>query len=267
MEFTILTDLLKAFASSIPSFFNAVLVIILGWIISRVLSRTIGRLLRTVGIDKLGDRLNDIDLVSKSQFTIVPSKFLAKIIYYVLLLLTITAATDILGIEEVSKLVSNIINYIPLMLSALILMIIGLILADFVKGIVYTACKSIGLPSANIIAGFVFWFIFLTGFVSALAQAQINTSFITSNLTVIIGGGVFAFGLGYGLASKDIMANFLASFYSKDRFNLGDVISIDGVKGEIIAVDKSALTLQTEEVKVIIPLSRLTSETVILHDS
>ena len=103
--------------------------------------------------------------------------------------------------------------------------------------------------------------------VTSLTQIGIDTDFISNNLSIIIAGCVFAFALGYGLASKDMMSNFLASFYSKEKIKIGDLVSIDNVKGEVIKIDGSSLTLLTANSKVIIPLSKLTSETLEVHES
>jgi len=96
--------------------------------------------------------------------------------------------------------------------------------------------------------------------ITALEQASIQTSLISTNLTILVAGLVFAFSIGYGLASKDTMANYLASFYTKSKVKVGDVIRIKDVTGEIMVVDSSSITIQTEDRLVIIPLRKLTSE-------
>ena len=117
---------------------------------------------------------------------------------------------------------TDIINFIPRLLVAGIVLMIGVFIADFIKDIITTVCQSLGIPSAKMIGGFVFWFIFLTALVSAMGQAGIETDFIMSNLSLLLAGGVFAFALGYGIASRDMMANFLASFYTKEKVNILD---------------------------------------------
>ncbi|MEM9918518.1 MAG: mechanosensitive ion channel domain-containing protein [Bacteroidota bacterium] len=258
----ILQDLTLQFLQSVPNVLKAILVFVIGWILASVVSKIIRKVLSRIGIDGLAGKLNEIEIVQKANFKIVPSHFFSKLVYYLMLLLFLMASTDVLGMAAVSQLMNDIIGYVPFMISALIVLVIGTLLAEFIKNIVLTACRSLGIPSANLIASFVFWFVFLTALVSALSQAQIDTSFITSNLSTILAGGVAAFALGYGLASRDMMANFLASIYSKDKFKLGDVISVNGVKGKIIAIDKSSLVLGADDRKVIIPLHKLTTESV-----
>ena len=262
----ILTDLVAQFAAAVPSFVGAILVFVIGWIIAKLLARLLKRLLKTIGVDKLAEKLNEIDIVSKSNFKIVPSELLSKILYYIVILIFAIAATDLLGMPAVSQLMTDIINYFPNLLTAGIVLVIGLLFSDFIKNIVLTACKSLGIPSANLIANFVFYFLFLAVVMSALGQAKINTEFLRTNLTVIIAGGVLAFAFGYGFASRDMMANFIASFYSKRKVQLGDHIKIGEVEGEVIAMDNTSITVQGDGSHVIIPLSKLTSENITIRE-
>lgn len=258
----LLFDIAKQFAAAIPGFVGALLVLLLGWLLAKFVAKIVRKLLEKSGVDRLTQKLNEIDFIDRSSFEIKFSSLLSKVLYYMILLIFMIAATDILGMPAVSTLMSDIINYVPNLLSAGIVLVIGMLFANSIKGMVQTACESLGIPSAKLIASFVFYFIFLAVLMSALGQAKINTDFIRSNLTVIIGGGVLAFALGYGFASKDMMSNFIASFYSKKKVNLGDVIRIQEMEGMIIDMDNSSLTLESTDRQIIIPLSKLTSESV-----
>jgi small-conductance mechanosensitive channel len=256
-------DLLRQFLSILPSLSGALLIFLIGWLVAKSLSRLVKKLLNRSGIDALAERLNRIELVEKARIRIVPSVLIAKILYYLLMLVVALAATDVLGIQAISDLMVDIINYIPSLLTAFLLLFVGLLFADFIKGMVLSATRSLGIPSAGLIANFVFYFILIAVSMSALGQAGIDTEFLRANLTIIIGGGVLAFALGYGLASKDMMANFIASFYSKDKVQLGDTIRIGEVEGVIVAIDNTSLTLAGEGGRtIILPLRKLTSENV-----
>ena len=96
----------------------------------------------------------------------------------------------------------------------------------------------------------------------AMNQAEINTDFLKSNLSLILGGIIFAFSIGYGLASRDMMSNILGGLYSKNRFEIGNEIKVNDVKGTIIAKDNSSITVQTQNSKVIVPMGMLTKASV-----
>jgi small-conductance mechanosensitive channel len=262
----VLQELLTQFIAILPRFIAATVVTIIGMVIAKSVAKILGKILALSGIDKIAEMLNEMDFVQSMNIKIQLSGIIAKVIYYMLLLIFIIAATDILGMPAISKLVSDIINYFPLIISASIVLMLGVLLADFIKAIVQTTCKSLGIPSGNIIANIVFYFIFINAVIVALSQANIDTGFIKNNLTVLLGAIAGAFALGYGLASKDLMSSILASFYHKDRFDLGDVITIEGVTGEIIEIDNASITLQTDGKRVVFPSSKLHSEKVEIHD-
>lgn len=261
----LLREILRQFLEFAPQLIFALIILILGWIIAKIVARIIKKILVTLKIDGLADRLNDIDLVRQTNLKILPSNVISKIAYYLLMLVTCIVATEKLGVEAVTNLLTDFIGYLPRLLTALLFFIIGLLIADAIRGVVLTACQSLGIPSAKIIASVVFYFIFLSVTMSALDQAGIQTAFIKSNLMIIIAGAVGAFAFGYGLASKGMMANFLASFYTKNRFIVGDTITIDGVKGQIVEMDNNAVVLKTDASKVVYPLSKLADREIQIH--
>lgn len=263
----ILNQLFHQFSSALPRFLAAIAVSITGMLLAKAVANIVAQILVRTGIDGIAEKINEIDFVQKFNFKIELSKVISKLLYYMILLVFIIAATDILAMPAISELVSNIINYFPQVISAGIVLIIGTMLADSLKSIVATTCASLGIPSGKIIANVVFYFIFLNVAVSALSQAKIDTDFIKNNFTVLIGAFAGAFALGYGLASKDMMSSILASFFHRDRFDIGDVITIEGVTGEIIEMDNTSIVLQTDGKRVIIPSSKLHSEKIELHDN
>lgn len=256
----LLQDLLTSFVAVIPNLVGALAILIIGYIIAKVVARLIRRLLMSIGADHLADRLNEIDLVHRSKVKFVPSIVLSKVVYYFLLLVFIIAATDVLNMKVISELMGNILNYVPVVISALAVLLIGLLVSDFLKGIVKTTCDSLGIPAAGLIANIVFYFLLLNVLMIALSQAQIDTGFIQDNLSIILAGIMLAFAIGYGFASRSIVANFLASFYNRGKIKLGDEVEIAGAKGKVISLDNATMTLEAGQQHIIVPLSKLADE-------
>jgi len=261
-----LGELVTGFISGVPNFVSAIVIIILGLIIAKFVAKVVLKLLKSINADKIGEKLNDIDIVAQSNVKIKISEFFSKIVYYVLVLFFLVMATDVLNMPAVSELVAGIFKFIPNLISALIFLIIGLLIADFIKNIVYTACNSLGIPSAKLISSFLFYFLLINVIISALSQAKINTEFLSQNISLVIGGGVLAFAIGYGLASKNVVANYLASFYAKDKFKIGDHVTLNDVTGTISQLDKTSITIDTQNSKVIIPLSKVTGDKIEIHN-
>ena len=258
--------LIADFFAVIPNIIGALIVFIVGYFIAKIIAGIVKKALKTLGVDKLGDQLNAIDIVQQTNVEVVPSTIFSKIFYYIILLLVTVLATDVLQVEAVSTLVSNLVTYMPNVLVAIILVGIGLLVADAIKGIVQTACDSFNIPSAKLIGNVTFFLILMVVLVSALSQLGVETNFMVTVITIILGGIVLAFSLGYGLASKGTMANFLASRQHDSQFKIGDTIAIDGTKGVITRIDNSSITLQTDKSKIIIPLHKFASEKIEVFD-
>ena len=78
---------------------------------------------------------------------------------------------------------------------------------------------------------------------------------------------VLSFAIGYGLASQSSMSNFLASYYSKGKFDIGDTITVDGVSGKVVEIDKSSMIIIAENGnKVIFPLSKVSNSKIEIHN-
>lgn len=264
---SVLQDLLSSFITGVPKFLTAVVIAIIGLIIAKILQRLIEKALLAVNIDVLGEKLNEIEIVEKSKIKLKFSKIISKVVYYFLILFFMVAATDVLNMPAVSELVLSIFNLIPRLIVAMIVLVVGTLLADMLKGVVQSGLTSLGIPSARMIATFVFYFMMINIIISALTAAQINTEFLSQNISILIGGVVLSFAIGYGLASQSSMSNFLASYYSKGKFDIGDTITVDGVSGKVVEIDKSSMIIIAENGnKVIFPLSKVSNSKIEIHN-
>lgn len=261
----IMTKMLEDMGSMIPNIVVAILIFVVGYIISKIVTKAIEKALLKLKIDKLGDKLNEIDMVSKANTEIKLSKVFSKAIYYFLLLFFMVAAAEALNMPAVSDVFKGIFDFFPKAITALLIIILGLLFAEFMRKILETAMKSLGISSATLISNFIFYFLFVNIFILALSQAEINTDFLSQNLSLIIGGVVAAFAIAYGLASKDVVANYVASFYAVKNVEVGDRITIENVSGVVTEIDKSSVAVQTENSKILIPLSKFMNQNVEIH--
>jgi small-conductance mechanosensitive channel len=256
-------QLIAQFSAFFPKFIGALTILFIGWLVARTVGKILSKVLATIGVDRLAEMFQDIDFVQRAGgMRAQVSALLAKGVYYMLMLIFIIAATEVLGVAAITQLFTDLMNYLPSLLTAAVVFLIGIFVADMIQGAVQTLCQSLGISSAKLISSIVFYFIFITIAVSALAQAKINTDFISSNLTAIVGAVALAFSFGYGLASRDLISNYLAGYYNKNKIRIGDDIRVIGVRGKVVMIDSTSLILQTPERAIIIPLNKLTTEKV-----
>lgn len=262
---SILTDMINRMVVAFPNLIVCIIIVVIGYFISKIVSLALKKSLEKLQVDKLGEKLNEIDMVRKTNADIKLSAIFSKAIFYFLFLFFMVAGAETLNMPAISDLFKGIFDFFPKVLVALIIMIMGMLFAEFIRKILETAMKSLGMGSAVMLSNLIFYFLFINIFILALSQAEINTEFLSQNLSLIIGGIVLAFALAYGLASRDIVSNHIASFYATKGINIGDRITIDNVTGIVSHIDKSTVTIQSESSRHIIPLSKLVSETIEVH--
>lgn len=257
-------NLITPIVQVFPQLLAALGVLIVGWIGVRLLVRLLRNLLNRLGVNRLSDYINQMELFGEGSVKLNLTKVVCAFVYYFLMLMVWVLSADVLGIDAITIMLNDIIAYIPNLFVAFIYLLIGILLADIVRKFFLTTLQSFGIPSARLIAGFVFYFLIINIMLGALTQAKINTEFIAANISIILGGIVLAFAIGYGLASKDIARNLISAFYWKQKFNIGDVIEVDGVRGEIMVIDNSHFILSQDDKQIMLPMYKLSRSTTTL---
>ncbi len=257
-----INSLAQQFINFVPRIIGFLVILGIGYLAAKAIYILIKNVLGKVGFDRIGERINDIGFIKQLKTEIKLSEIVAKAVYYFIILVFLTAATEALGIQAVTSMVMSLVNFIPKIIAAAIMLQVGILVSDSIKHAVVILCKSFNIPSSKLIGNLVFIFFIVITFISALAQIGINTTLLESSFIIIIGGIMSAFALGYGIASKDVIANMLSSMYSRNKYREGQLVQIDGVKGTIIRIDNISVTLQTQDTVVIVPLQHFQSKKV-----
>ncbi len=244
--------------ASLPSVLGAIFIILLGWLFARLVAGIISRLLTAVKFDQLAERVNFQDFLQKANMTLSPSVLMGKFIYWILMLLVVITASETLGWSAVSEEISKLIAYLPQLLAAVVFFIVGVYIASFVRDVIGGATQTLGISTGKVISAFVFYLLLVLVALTALKQAGIDTSIITSNLMIIVGSVMVAMAISYGFASRDILSNILGSYFSRRTFEVGQHIEIDGKAGKIIEITSVTITIRlNEERDLVIPAHQL----------
>ena len=258
----IIVDLVNQIVGFVPLFVSALIVLGVGLLLAKLIRNVVQAVLSKAGIDKIGEALNKIDLVKSFHTEIKISAVLGQVFYFFVLLTFVTAASKMLGISAVSDLVAGLTGLIPKLVVAGLMIVIGLFLADALKQLIISLCDSFNISSGRMLGTIAFYFLLAITLINSLSQIGVNTALFESSFNLIIGGVIFAFAVGYGIASRDVMANLLSSFYSKNKFRSGQTIRIDAVQGVILTMDSTSMTIQTGNTTTIIPLQTLQTKNV-----
>ncbi|MTI87157.1 MAG: hypothetical protein FH748_04225 [Balneolaceae bacterium] len=247
----------------LPHIFGALILLIVGWGIAKVTAFVIKKILVSIKLDQLGEKLVETTSLDPGLLNVTPSQLISKFVYWAILLLFFISASDTLGWTMVSESINTLLNYLPQLFSSLVVFVVGLYIAGFVKQFLNTAFNSIGLAAGTVISKIVFYIILLIVATTALDQAGIDTSLITANITIILGGLLLAFAIAFGYSSREVFANIISSLYVRNNFKEGQKIQIgEDIAGIIKKIDAIHVTLQTEGDDILLPTQVLISKKV-----
>ena len=258
------SKLIEQSSTFISNFISAILILSIGWAIAKVASFIFRSFLSRVGVDKLGEKLQNLEMLRKYQLDFKLSKVLSVILYILIMLFLSVSAADTLGVPAISNMFMMLVDFIPKLGVAIMMTLLGLFISDLARKFVETLCKSFRIASGKLISMGVFFFLSFISVILALGQAGINTKLLESSFNILVAGLVLAFSIGYGIASKEILLNILSSIYSRKKFREGDVVEVLGVKGTIVRMDNTTLVLSSGENQVSFPLRVLQTEKVTL---
>jgi hypothetical protein len=240
--------------AALPNIFGAILILLAGWLITKVIIYLLKKVLKFARVDALTAKLNDLKIFGDSKIKFSITKVITVFVKWVMMLVFLIIAADIMNWQIVSHEIGNLLRYLPKLFSAIALFMVGIYIAKFVKTAIQGFYDSFDLAGSKIISSLVFYIIAIIITITALNQAGIDTTVITNNVTIILGAFLLAVAIGFGLGSREIIGDLLRTFYARKNYEVGDTIKIGDLQGTVEAVDNMCLTLVTSNGKTLIPI-------------
>lgn len=252
-----LQNLWYSFVAFLPQVLKGILFLIVGWLLIKFILFLIKKALGFTNIDVLPEKLNVDEILGESSLKIQPTKIILSTVKWILILVFVIVGSELLGLRMVSEQLSNIIGYLPKLISALLLFAIGIYIANMVKKALIGMFKSLELTGGNLVGNIAFYIISILVTVTALNQAGINTDLITNNLSIIFGAILASFTIAFGLGSRDVIQRLLFGYYSRKNLRQGDKVIIDSIEGIVNSIDNICLVLDTEKGKIVLPIKNV----------
>jgi len=187
----------------IPNFFGAIIILIIGLMISVSLGLIITKLLEKLKVDKASDEIGLTQLLKQADIKASIPSIIGDITKWFLILVSLMAATDILGLPQITQFLNSILLYIPNVIVAAIILALTVIIANFVEHIVVKGGKATKISHDKTIGKLSRWSIIIFGIMAALVQLGVATSLITILFSGLVMMLSIAGGLAFGLGGKD----------------------------------------------------------------
>ena len=261
-----LTNIWFEITKIFPNIIGAFIVLIIGWIVTKLVVKVIKKVLKVVKANKLDDKLNDIEIIEGKKLNFDTVKVVSNIVKYLMYMIIFVTASDIMGLDIITEQISNLLSYIPQLLSAIVIFVIGLLFANFVKNGLKSLFESMDLSGGKMISQVVFFLMLTFIGVTALNQAGIDTEIITNNINMIIAAFLLAFAIAFGLGARLVVGKLMQTFYARKMFEAGQKITFNGEAYEIDEVKSISVILKNSKGKLIVPINDLMENQVQMQD-
>ena len=191
---------LSTFFSYIPQLIGAILILIVGYIVAKLLEAVITRLLGTIGFEHWMDRGGIKQFFERAETRQTPTSILGRLVFWFVFIIAIVMATDALGISQVSAVLAELIAYIPNVIAAVLILILAALLANFLSGIIRGATGSDILATVARVA------IIVYAVFAALTQLGIAVQLTANTLLIVLGGVALAAALAFGFGAQNVAA-------------------------------------------------------------
>ena len=258
----IYTTMVGNVIGAVPRIVTGLVYAIIAFLVAKVVERVVRLALVRVhfdaGIGKLGldQTLRRLGLVQ------APSYILSRVAYFLLLFLFVQTGANAMGLEPISQAIGSFLAYLPNLAAAVLLLVAGSAAGQFLGAAVTRAAKGAGIDYGATLGNLVSVLVLAIAGVMALAQLKIQTEIIRIVTACALGGIALAFGISFGLGSRDVTRSIIAGFYARKVFRPGEPMSIRGERGKLRAITPTQTLLQSDDEIIAVPNSVFLDEVV-----
>jgi len=223
---TIMLSLVRAFEdffAFIPKLLGALVLLFIGWLIARALDAVVTRGLRVIRFNQIADRAEIDQFLAKAGIRMDPASVVGKMVYWFVMLSFVISAFGALGLSQVEGVLSGIIGFIPNVIVAMVVLLLGALAANFVANLVRGSVGMARVGDPNLLANIARGAILVFAVIMAMDQLEIAPTIINTLWTALVGMFAVAGALAFGLGGRDLAGRLLEDWYNRGREKAQDV--------------------------------------------
>jgi hypothetical protein len=218
---TVVTGAWNAFAVKItaflPELIGAIIIFVVGWIIARLVKLGVEKLFKLVRFDKATEKTGVREFLKKGDIVKAPSEIIGSLVYWFIMILVLIASLDALGLPIVSDLLNSIFLYMPNVVAAIIVLVLGFLLGNLLSAVVRTAASNAGLKNAEGLGKLALYAIVFFSGAIGLIQLGIGEDIVVSAFGFVFGAAALALALAFGLGGRDVAAEYLKRWLEEKK--------------------------------------------------
>src|SRR5205085_6801877 len=233
--FNTLTQTLLEIINFIPRLINGLIILIIGYLISWLVRWIVRFVLRHVGFEQVAERTGIHNTMRGLRVRAGLPEIIAQIVFYFLLLSFAASAVRLMAFTAVADLLDNVLRFLPKAISASALIIFGSMLARFLGNTITAIADNVNITYGNALGKIIEYAVVAFVIVLAISTLGVDTTILTTSLTIIIASIGLAVALTFALGSRESARNVIAGYYVRQNFRPGQQLTLGDYSGTVRA--------------------------------
>ncbi|MCP3981400.1 MAG: mechanosensitive ion channel [bacterium] len=253
-------DLADSVVAALPKVAIGIVMIVVALIAAKLVEKILRVILVRIRFDSIVERVGVDKMLQRVGIRQQLNQSLPRLVYFLLLLLFARTAADALELTAISGALGSLFAYLPNLVAALLVVMIGTAAGQFAGNMVTQAASESGIDFAPALGRVVSTLIFFVVGVMAVTQLKVDTEIIRIVATIVLTGMALAFGLSFGLGSRELTRNIIAGFYARRVLSIGEPIEVAGERGVLESITPTHARIRSEDRTVTLANARLLDE-------
>jgi len=253
--------IMDAVVTYLPSILGAVLLLLAGWILARLLRAVTVR--SVLLLDTLLSRVTKTAGVERLRMA-RSSTVLGAVVFWVVLLFFVTAATHVLGLQSFTEWLARLLDYLPTLAAGLLIVIVGYVFSRFLADLVQATATRLAPPQRNALARVAQGMVLITAVLVGADQIGIQVTFLAILVGTVVAAAVGGVTIAVSLGARDYVSNLIGAHYMRQAFDVGQRVRARGHEGRILEITVTSLVLETDEGRVAVPARVYHEEPIVL---
>jgi small-conductance mechanosensitive channel len=253
------TRLVERGIAFLPNILTALVLVLLGWALARILRGLCERITRA-GLGRLAKGIAMRRGLESTGLSNTAPMVIGRVVFWVVLLFFIAGALEKLDLAVVRDFLSNLAYYLPRVLLGILVVFVGILAGNLANHAMVTSAARGGARYAQIAGRVVQGAILLVAIVVAADQIGIQSTLLVVTVAIVLGTTMGGAALAFGLGSGPTVSNIIASYYLQKTYRVGQQVRIGDIRGRIVDMSPTAVVLDGEGGRVLIPAKKFSEE-------
>lgn len=209
--------------AAVPKVLAFLLIVIVGWLIASLIAKAIAAVLRSVNFNALAQSSGFSAFVHDMGVKTDASGFIAMVTKWFVRLIALVVGFDALGLPAVSQVLQELLLWLPNLVVALVVLVVGGLLADGLAKLVRGATTRAGFSNPDVVATVARVSVWAFAIIVAVNQLGVATTLVNTLFMAVVGAVALASGLAFGLGGRDKAAELLENLAGKVEANKGKI--------------------------------------------